>query len=56
MIFQQFGGINAMGFYASEIFEEAGKHVLVFFSIENIMVHENFPQKRPGKKMDGLDL
>ncbi|KAH7859308.1 hypothetical protein Vadar_034393 [Vaccinium darrowii] len=24
MIFQQFGGINAMGFYASEIFEEAG--------------------------------
>lgn len=25
MVFQQFGGINGIGFYASETFAEAGK-------------------------------
>ena len=32
MVFQQLGGINAVMFYASEIFKDAGKLELAFYN------------------------
>lgn len=46
MVFQQFGGINGIGFYASQTFTEAGKKpVLFFISFEMVFDSFYFPVK-----------
>lgn len=47
MILQQFGGVNAICFYASEIFVSAGK---VLMSLQTIIVNlPIWPHPRPNK-------
>ena len=46
MVFQQFGGINGVCFYVSNIFESAGKEVLIKITIKGEAWPLSFPTNR----------